>query len=276
MTPTEVPGELFNFDMTACNPASSIPGYQHYQKLLASENPREHPDNKGGLSWMSLATTAASKAASIAFLFYLKGQWDECVEWAARAGDAYDYYFFGDWMAKELYDGQCAPEKWFEDDDPMSWVWEFDMDIPWLAVGRHWGYLDRAMRFPRSAVPPDDSGPAARAYYLGLADWWRDRRDVAGLEAAKSVRGTGSKFYHLLCDIALAISSHDLSHLPKDFVKSVDVFIARRDHAEQFPMPVTLLWNVARHDGLNVELPTETAKFLFEIPGEYWESTTKT
>jgi len=245
--------------------------YALSQRLLNCDDPTHHPDNLGGLSWLDLAGNQADRAARIAENLYLSGRWSECIEWCHKTWEAHEYYFFGDWQEKEPHDdGLIDRRMWFEEEPTMTWAQYFDLFVPWVAVGHYWDLVSRLFEFPRPGVGADLDGPAPRAYYIGLAQWWRDRQDTQGLEEAKSVRGAGSKYYHLLCDIAMGISVQNEATLKKAFPKAVQHFLKRRDHEEQFPMAATFLWNVAKHDGIILEMPEEISKFLFEIPENYW------
>lgn len=220
------------------------------------------------LDYWDCACHLNSTSSLIAEAYYLEGAWANAIVWARRVGDALSYYYFGDWTARTTHDdGLIDVGRWFRVES-MMWTVYLDMDLAWVAVGRHWDFVDKILEFPTQEILADDQGPAARAYYLGLARWWRDRADVAGLEEAKSTRGAGAKMYHLLADIALGITNRDERGLATAFPKCVEHFMKRRDHDEQWPMSATFLWNVAKRDGLQVSLPEEAACYLFEIPDE--------
>lgn len=233
---------------------------------MVAEKP--HSDRPRQNAWLLLAFAEAAAKYS-----YLAGNWSVCAQWCRITADEGIYFLFGDWREREVNkEGKIDPKCWFEEPKTREyWALYLEEALGWVAVGHCWDGVSQLLQFPRPEVGVDDDGPVPRAYLLGLARWWRDRQDIAGVEEAKRVRGAGSKYYQFLCDIAVEIPTKNQATLQKLFPKCVEHFIKRRDHEEHFPLAATFLWNVAKRDGLKVQVPEEIAKFLFEIPQEYWD-----
>lgn len=232
---------------------------------------RDHPENIGKLSWRNCAWIRSEGAESLAMASYVNGEWPEFIKWSLRTGETLRYYLLGEWMEKEPHDdGEIKPNRYFRE-EPETWCLVMDFNLPWVAVGCHWNLVDEIMKFPASDIAADGSGQVAKAYYLGLADWWRNRENTAGLQAARETRGRKSRLYHELCNSAVAISEKDTATLGKRLTKYVELYLKQRDHDQQMPMPATFLWNVAKKDGLEVGVDPEIGKYLFEIPDSYWQ-----
>jgi hypothetical protein len=206
------------------------------------------------MNWSELATLGS----------YLAGHGEIFSKWSRIAADSVIYYLFGDWREKQKHDdGTIDPDRWFEEQPAMTWITYIEDGLCWASVGGHWELVDKLLKFPQPKIAADDDGKVARGYYLGLAAWWKNPQNLAGIKETKELRGAGSKAYHLLCDAVAAIAAGDKPALEKALDQYIQLFLKRRDHEEQFPINATFLWHVARRKGLKPELPEETAKYIF-------------
>jgi len=198
---------------------------------------------------------------------YLAGHQGPFAEWSRIAAESVVYYLFGDWKKKQKHDdGTIAPERWFREQPSalnMTWVMYLADGLCYGAAGGHWDLVDKLLTFPEPTIQPDSDGKVARDYYLGLASWWKDPQDIAWIKEVNELRGAGSKAYHLLCDAVAAIAIGEKRSLEKVLDQYVKLFIKRRTHDQQFPIAATFLWYVARRKGIRLELPEESAKYIF-------------
>lgn len=207
---------------------------------------------------------------SICFCAFGAGHWKVVHEWSKLTISDASEYLLGDWQYQKSWDGEPIEAGYFEK-SPSYWDYVLEAGLGWGSVGRHWNEVTRLLSFPSEMVVPDeDAGLTGLAYYRGLSRWWNDRSDFRWTEEVKQIRGRGSKTFQLLSDIVCGISERSTEKLQKAFPKFVEYFVKRRDHNEQFPMAAIFLWNVAKMDRMIVNLHEDVAKFLFELPEEFW------
>ena len=252
----------------------STPASRLQIKLREYEEQKERFERfqamKGGVeSWtpLNVAWFLVSDSSSVAERSYLAGHEDVVAEWSRIAAESVIYYLLGEWRNKQKHDdGTIGPDRWFRE-KPSSmndtWVMYFEWGLCWAAVGGHWNLVDKLLTFPEPSIEADDDGRVARGYYLGLATWWKNPKDVDWIDEVKGLRGAGSNAYHLLCDAVAAIAASEQQALERALDQYVKLFVKRRDHEEQFPVAATFLWYVARRKGLDPRLPDETAKYIF-------------
>jgi hypothetical protein len=216
---------------------------------------------------LNIAWSLIGDSESAAKWSYLAGHSDAFAKWSRIAAESVIYYLFGDWKNKQKHDdGTIDADRWFRvrpSSLNMTWTTYLNDGLCWAAVGGHWELVDKLLTFPQSDIEADDDGEVGRGYYLGLAAWWNDEKNLGWIKEVKELRGAGSKAYHLLCDAVAAIAARGKPALEKSLDQYVKLFVKRRDHEEQFPIAATFLWHVAGHKGLNPELPEDSAKYIF-------------
>ena len=216
---------------------------------------------------LDVAWFLVSDSNSVAQGSYLAGDRRHFAVWSRIAAESVSHYLFGDWRKKQKHaDRTIDPQRWFRQRPSsanMTWVMYLEYGLCWATVGRHWDLVDKLLLFPEATIESDERGSVARGYYLGLATWWRDARNLNWIEEVKGLRGAGSKAYHLLCDIAAAIAATENPVLERALRQYVKLFVKRREHEYQFPIAGTFLWHVARYRGLRPDLAEETAKYIF-------------
>ncbi len=217
----------------------------------------------------SVAWDLLSAARGVAEKSYLAGRFEICREWCGHVGDAACYFLLGDWMEKVPNDdGIIDPHCWYEAQPCWTWTLYLEMGLGWSAIGGAWDIVDSLCEFLTPKIEYDDEGgKVGREYYLALADWLRGN-DVSRVEEVKRLRGSGSKSYHLLCDIMTAIEDGQEAQLAKAFTVYVKHFLKRRRHEQHFPLDATFLWNYAKKKGVRCELAEDTSIYLFELPTE--------
>ena len=224
-------------------------------------------DGTESLSPWNIAWFLMSDSEWVAENSYLAGDQATCTKWSRIAAESVVYYLFGDWKKKQKHDdGTIDPERCFRVQPSalnLTWARYLADGLCWGAAGGHWELIDRLLAFPEPTIQADDDGEVARDYYLGLARWWKDPQDIAWIKEVNELRGAGSKAYHLLCDAVAAIAIGEKRSLEKVLDQYVKLFIKRRTHDQQFPIAATFLWYVARRKGIRLELPEESAKYIF-------------
>ena len=229
--------------------------HEKYLMLLEDDDPKNHPANVGKLSWYSLAIAAIDVADICAQDSYLLGQWDECRVWSKKLCASTLYYFFGSWKSQQTHDdGKINEDRWFGKEPALDWCDYLRSSLCWSGVFRSWELTDALMKFPREEVCADSDGHVQRAFYLGLAKWWRNSSDMSWIEDVKNIRGSGCRGFHILCDACRDISISDNESLTENLNAFVRQFIEKRDHDEQFPLDASFLINVARRIDLECDL----------------------
>ena len=151
----------------------------------------------------------------------------------------------------------------------MSWTDPLRDGLCWGAVINRWEAVDKLLTFPTEKVKADLDGVVPRAYYIGLASWWRDRKVTSALEAVKGMRGAGSKDYHWRCDVLLAIAAGDATLVSNSFEKYLKFWLkSMKTSPQRLAKEAAFLWHVAHREGFDIELPEDLQMHILTIPAE--------
>jgi len=234
------------------------------RSLSLFEDVRE--DRRSGRKPADTAWLMCTVSHDLCTGYYLRGEFNEARCWAVEAVNAVEYLLFGDWREKEVTDeGTIDPVWWFSHE--TGWTLEVAGGLCWGAVFGLWDSIDKIMAFPTEKIGKDLEGPVPRAFYVGLAKWWADRAELSWVADVKSMRGAGSKDYHLRCDVLQAISSGDSSLASKAFTKYLQFWVKQiKDCPQRLADAAAFLWHVAKRDGIVIELPDDLSIHVVSIP----------
>jgi hypothetical protein len=198
--------------------------------------------------------------------YYLRGEWDEMCGWAARNVACVDEYLFGDWRNIALTDnGIVEPDWWFR--SGIGWTLDIAHALCWGSVTGMWDEVDRLLMFPTEKVAADTEGARARAYYLGLARWWRDRSDVEWTNVFRNGRDSEGKDYLLRSDVLVAIGSGEVVTVANAVRTYLEFWLrTMKTSPQHLAQEGSFLWHVAQNMGFRITLSEELAKHVIVVP----------
>jgi hypothetical protein len=253
----ETPATKLGVDDEVLDPTKPLATFASLQEEKAGRKPED-------AAWL-----AGSVVQTLCAVYYLRGDWQEVQRWGAEMANVVEYYLFGDWRESALTDeGLVDPEWWFKTLG-STWTHQMAHALCWSSVLSLWDHIDKLLTFPSEEVKKDLQGAAPRAFYIGLAKWWRDHADLSGLEDAKKIRGAGSKDFHMRCDVLTAISSGDAAMVQKSFIAYLKFWVKRvKRWPQDLALGPTFVWHVARREGFVVDLPDELSIHVIVLPDE--------
>jgi hypothetical protein len=203
---------------------------------------------------------------------HLAGNQDRARQFATRVAPAAKDYFFGDWRTKVPTDDKKIDPRWWRDKE--SWSDNFRYAICWAMVLGDWDSVKALAAYPDHGRSMEEDGiekmPAVRELLIALAEFIRGEKvahvanEVAKLTGA-NWRGT-MHLARALDEIIAQDSAGVQQHL-LDFFKAHHKRKKSKDITDTISIDGTILYLLARHEGLNVILPPKLYVYVIDLSG---------
>lgn len=202
--------------------------------------------------------------------FYLMGDHESARAFGRRVVPAASNYLLGDWLTKKPTDlGHIDPDWWY---DKVSWVNAFQAALCWGSALGDWNNLRRLSAYPNERRHKEknnpDSKPALRQLLLDVSSHLRgdkvhhSARRVGAMPGAKW-RGVGT--------LAACLDSI-VDRNAKAAEASINEYLKLRhkrkrsnDITDTISMDATYMINIARHDGLHVDIDPKYQMYVITI-----------
>ena len=228
--------------------------FEHDQKMLLIYLNNEPPDvglvssYKGGL---------VSNSCRLCFYYYLI---DEKMHIEHYVIPMFDYvldYFFGEWLKVTPCDGKMGINNW---KSCLLWVSELRYPILWASVLGAWDKAKEISKYPDAlCMDADFESKEKKAWYVVLAVYLREASLDNASKFIELIENGKKKREKLLLSVLKAIVANDTEGFTKEFGIYMKHYKAREYPQKQVPEKLaidgTILFNLAKHKGLQVEFP---------------------
>ena len=198
-----------------------------------------------------------SDSSRICLNYYLIDEKDRIEHYANPIfGYALDY-FFGEWRQTTPIDGKVGEEFLKRGE---LWIRYFREPILWASVLCEWEKAKEISKYPDElCMEADFESKEKKAWYILLAIYLRENSlDNAG-KYVELIENGKKKREKLLLNVLRAIIANDPESFTKEFAAYMKHYKAREFPQRQIPEKLaidgTILFNLAKHKGLQVEFP---------------------
>ena len=199
----------------------------------------------------------AFDSSRICLNYYLIDEKDRIEHYARPMLDYALDYFFGEWRKTTPIDGKIGEE--FVKRCKL-WVNYFRESILWASVLGQWDKAKEISKYPDElCMKADFESKEKKAWYVLLAIYVReDSLDNAG-SYVELIENGKKKREKLLLSVLRTIVANE----PESFTKEFDIYMKhykarefpQRQIPEKLAIDGTILFNLAKHKGLQVEFP---------------------
>lgn len=221
------------------------------------------PDAYGGL---------ITHGSMVAYCYYLEGNIDEAIEYAGKVASAAIDYFYGNWRNEALTDEKTIDPVWWK--RFASWIDELRASLLWSTCLKQWDKVAEIAKYPTPECVEYLSikvNPYL-AYYLCLAVVVRGEKLDQYQKYVEIVERGSRQKEKLMIEVLKAIDTQDKNAFDKAFQEYLKYYKKREFPKEVFDEKVTIdgtiLYNIAKHDGLSVEFPEEYIDFYVDLKRE--------
>jgi hypothetical protein len=204
-----------------------------------------------------LKDSAVTHSSLICFHYYLTDRKHEIPKYAGPLLDYTTEYFFGDWRTWVPTDDGKLDAMWWK---RLAWISQFRASVLWGTFIDEWTKIREISAYPTEECMLDTLEPKeTRAWYMVLAIFLRETSlDNAG-KYISLIEGGKQKRAKILLSVLRTIVSRDSEAFAREFAAYMKYYKAREysipQITEKLAIDGTILFNVARHMGMNVEWP---------------------
>lgn len=245
-------------------PAAGIdPAPQQEMVRMAEETLLEQRDDLD--TWVNVVV---SGNISVAIRHYLCDDHAQARHWAERAVASAEQYFFGDWRTRVRTDeGRVDPEWWHGRE---SWLHDFRGALCWATVLGRWDDVRRLATYPddRRAEEDLDAKPALRRLVIDTARYLRGEKVRGAAEACAKLDGADWRGTDAL---AAALDAIIAKHEARAQASLGEFFLRRhkrknsKDVTDTISLDGTTMLNLARREGLSIELPAKVQHYYIRL-----------
>jgi hypothetical protein len=212
----------------------------------------EEPTLLWGRKW-----SAVSDSDLMCFQYYLTDRRHEIPQYARPMLDYAIEYFFGDWRSVVPTDDGKLDAAWWKQG---AWVGQFRASILWGTCLGEWKMVREISMYPTEECMLNNLEPReTKAWYMILAIFLREMSLDNADKYISLVEGGKQKRAKILLSVLRTIVSRDSEAFAREFAAYMKYYKAREysipQITEKLAIDGTILFNVARHLGMNVEWP---------------------
>jgi len=231
--------------------------FEHFQKMLLTYLNKKPPHIDLVSSYKQ---SLVSDSSWLCFWYYMVDEKDRIAHYARPMFDYALDYFFGEWRKTTPVDGKIGEEfvKRVE-----LWISEFRNSILWASVLGEWEkakeisrYLDELTMFAQQWETKEK-----KAWYTLLAIYLREGNLNGAANYIELIENGKKKREKLLLNVLRTIIARSADRFTKEFKIYIKYYksheFTQRSVPEKLAIDGTILFNLAKHKGIDVTFPKE-------------------